>query len=133
MKRYFDPHLAKEPTVDIDENGVEHPGFRVAMKASTVRGQAAEFLSPGTLMENIVQASCREILIYSIVEIADKHPDWRYVFNVYDELIFDVPAEEADEAYKEITRIMCHGDYIKDWTQGMPLEVEGDVAERYHK
>ena len=133
VKRYFDPHLAKEPTVDIDENGVEHPGFRVAMKASTVRGQAAEFLSPGTLMENIVQASCREILIYSIVEIADKHPDWRYVFNVYDELIFDVPAEEADEAYKEITRIMCHGDYIKDWTQGMPLEVEGDVAERYHK
>ena len=133
VKRYFSPRLAKEPTVEVDENGVEHPGFRVAMKASTVRGQAAEFLSPGTLMENIVQASCRDILIYSIVEIADKHPDWKYVFNVYDELIFDVPAGEAEEAYKEITRIMCHGDYIKDWTEGMPLEVEGDVADRYHK
>ena len=102
------------------------------MKATLVRGDSPEFLSPGTLMENVIQSAARDVLVYGIVEIADKHPEWRYCWNVYDELIFDVPAEEADEAYKEITRIMCHGDYIKDWTQGMPLEVEGDVAERYH-
>ena len=133
IKRYFDPHLAKEPTVEVDENGVEHPGFRIAMKATLVRGDSPEFLSPGTLMENVIQSAARDVLVYGIVEIADKHPEWRYCWNVYDELIFDVPAEEADEAYKEITRIMCHGDYIKDWTEGMPLEVEGDVADRYHK
>jgi hypothetical protein len=30
-------------------------------------------------------------------------------------------------------RIMCHGDLIKEWTQGLPLEVDGDACDRYHK
>lgn len=133
VKRYFDPHLCKEETTEIDENGKEHPSFRIAIKATVVRGNPAVFLTGGKITEHIVQASCREIMAYSAVELERLHPGWRYVFSVYDELVFEVPEAEADYALEEMSRVMCHGDYIKDWTQGLPLEVEGCVSDRYVK
>ncbi len=133
VKRYFDPHLCKEETVEVDENGVEHPSFRVALKATTVRGNPATFFTGGNIMENIVQASCRDIMAYSAVEIERKHPSWRYVFSVYDEVVFEVPEAEAEEANAEVPRIMCHGGYIKDWTEGLALEVEGGIEDHYCK
>ncbi len=133
IKRYYDPHLCKEETTEVDENGVEHPSFRIALKATTVRGGPASFFTGGNIMENIVQATCRDIMAYSAVEIERKHPNWKYVFSVYDEIVFEVPNEECEEASQVIPHIMCHGDLIKDWTAGMPLGVDGDVCERYHK
>ena len=133
IKRYFDPHLCKEETVEVDENGVEHPSFRVAIKATTVRGNPATFFTGGNIMENIVQASCRDIMAYSAVEVERKHPTWRYVFSVYDEIVFEVPEAEAEEANAEVPRIMCHGDYIRDWTEGLALEVEGGIEDHYCK
>lgn len=133
IKRYYNPCLCKEETVEVDENGVEHPSFRIAMKATTVRGNPATFFTGGNLMENIVQASCRDIMAYSAVEIERVHPTWKYVFSVYDEVVFEVPEEETALAETEIPRIMCGGELIRDWTKGLALEVEGDIAERYHK
>ena len=133
VKRYFDPHLCKEETVEIDENGKEHPSFRIAIKATTVRGNPATFFTGGNIMENIVQASCRDIMAYSAVEIEKKHPTWKYVFSVYDEIVFEVPEAEAEEANVEVPRIMCRGDYIKDWTEGLALEVEGGIEDHYCK
>jgi len=133
VKRYFGPHLCKEETVEVDENGREHPSFRVAIKATTVRGNPATFFTGGNIMENIVQASCRDIMAYSAVEIERKRPSWRYVFSVYDEIVFEVPEKEAEEASIVIPQTMTFGEYIRDWTEGLALEVEGDVCDRYHK
>lgn len=133
IKRYFHPHLCKEETIEIDENGKEHPSFRIAIKATVVRGNPPVFLNGGAIMENIIQAACRDILMNAIVEIADTHPEWKYVFNVYDECIFQIPEKDAEEAQAEIPRIMTRGDRIKDWTEGLMLEVEGDICDRYHK
>lgn len=133
IKRYWNPHLAKEETIEVDENGNEHPSFRVAMKATLVRGEAPKFLTGGSIMENIVQASCRDIMTYGAVEIEEKHPSWKFKFSVYDEVVFEVPNEECDEAAKEIPLIMTKGDRIAEWTNGMPLEVEGAIVERYCK
>jgi hypothetical protein len=133
IKRYFDPHLCKEETVEVDENGVEHPSYRIAIKATTVRGNPATFFTGGNIMENIVQASCRDIMAYSAVEIERKHPTWKYVFSVYDEIVFEVPEQEAEEAGIVIPQVMTFGDYIRDWTEGLPLEVEGCVSDRYVK
>lgn len=133
IKRYYNPCLFKEPTVEIGEDGKKHPGFRLAMRAETVRGNPATFFTGGNIMENIVQATCRDIMAYSAVEIERKHPQWKYVFSVYDEIVFEIPEGDAEEASVEIPRIMCHGDLIAEWTEGLPLEVEGDIADRYHK
>lgn len=133
IKRYYDPHLAKEETVEIDENGVEHPSYRVAMRATLVRGEAPKFLTGGSIMENLVQASCRDIMTYGCVEIGERHPNWEFKFSVYDEVVFEVPDDECELARVEVPRIMTKGDRIAGWTQGLPLEVEGDVVERYCK
>jgi hypothetical protein len=133
VKRYFNPHLCKEETVEVDENGIERPSYRVAIRATTVKGNPASFFTGGNIMENIVQASCRDIMAYSAVEIERKHPTWKYVFSVYDEIVFEVPEEEAAEAEVEVPRIMTKGDYIREWTEGLMLEVEGDVCDKYHK
>lgn len=133
IKRYYDPMLAKEETIEVDENGHEHPSFRIAMKATTVRGNPATFFTGGTLMENIVQASCRDIMTYGCVEIEEKHPNWEFKFSVYDEVVFEVPDEECELAKVEIPRIMTKGERIASWTEGLPLEVEGDIVERYCK
>ena len=133
VKRYWDPHLEKEPTVEIDEDGKEKQGFRIAMKACYVRGEAPHFMTGGSIMENIVQASCRDIMTYGCLEIEEKHPNWKFVFSVYDEVIFEVPEDEADEAAVEIPRIMTKGERVSGWTQGMPLEVDGGIVDRYCK
>lgn len=133
IKRYYNPHLCKEETIEVDENGVEHPSFRIAMKATTVRGNPATFFTGGNIMENIVQATCRDIMAFSALEICERHPTWKHVFSVYDEIVTEVPDEEVDEAMVEIPRIMCGGDYIRDWTKGLLLEVEGDASSKYHK
>ena len=61
------------------------------------------------------------------------HPTWRYVFNVYDEIVVEVPIKDSDLAQEEIPRIMTHGELISDWTEGLPLEVDGGIFERYTK
>lgn len=133
VKRYYSPRLCKEETVEIDENGVAHPSFRIAMKATTVRGGPDTFFTGGNLMENIVQATCRDIMAYSALEIEREHPSWKVLFTVYDEIVTEVPEGDAELAKAEIPRIMCHGDLIKGWTDGLPLDVEGEISDRYVK
>lgn len=132
VKRYWNPQLAKEPTVEVDENGHEHPSFRIAMRASVTRGGTPSFFTGGTLLENIIQATARDLLMGAIVEACDKHPNWRYVFNVYDEVILDVPTEESELAEKMIPHYMTAGENIK-WADGLMLAVEGGISQKYHK
>ena len=133
VKRYFDPHLAKEPTIEIDDNGVEHPGYRIAMRATTVRGNAPEYISPGKITENLVQAFGRQLLGNVIVEMQEEHPEWPYVLSVYDEVVIQCPEQEAEYALSELSRVMCHGKRISEFTQGLPLETEGCISKCYTK
>lgn len=133
IKTYWKPEMVKELTTEIGEDGKEHPSYRIAMRATVVRGKPPKFLTGGNLLENLVQATCRDIMAYSSIEIEEKHPSWHVLFSVYDEIVTEVPIEEVDEAIAEIPKIMTHGDYIKDWTQGLPLEVEGGAFDKYCK
>lgn len=132
VKRYWNPQLAKEPTTEIGEDGREHPSYRVAMRASVTRGGPASFFTGGSLLENIIQATARDLLMAAIVEICDRHPSWRYVWNVYDECIIDVPDGDVPLAEAEIPKLMTGGDHIK-WAEGLLLEVEGGACKKYHK
>lgn len=133
VKRYFNPQFVREPTVVVDDDGRERQDFRVAVAAQTVRGGPLNYFTGGTLAENLTQACCRDILMNAIVEIADTHPGWRYVWNIYDECVIEVPEDEIELAQAEIPRIMTKGNRIKEWTEGLMLEVEGDICDKYHK
>lgn len=121
-----------EPVVCMKDGSMGERGSRYYM-ARPVLGGRSVILNGGKLTENLVQAFCRDILVNSIVEIADKHPNWEYLWNVYDEVVFSVPEDEAEFALEEIGNIMCHGDNISSWTKGLPLGVEGCIADHYTK
>lgn len=133
VKRYYNPQFVKEPTIIVDDDGKERQDYRVAIAAQVVRGGPMNYFTGGSLAENLTQACCRDILMNAIVEIADAHPAWKYVWNVYDECIFQVPDSDVEEAQAEIPRIMTKGERIREWTEGLMLEVEGDVCDHYHK
>ena len=127
-KVYYDP-------VVCTDNKDFKSGGRIGKyyMARPIQGGRATVLNGGKLTENTVQAFCRDILVNAIVEISDKHPNWQYLFNVYDEVVFSVPEKEAEGALAEISYIMCHGDNIKLWTEGLPLGVEGCISDHYTK
>ena len=133
VKRYFNPCLRKEPTVEVDENGRERPSFRIAMSAEMRRGDPPRFLTGGAITENLVQGFGRQLLGNVIVEMSEKHPQWRYVFSVYDEVVLECPKEDAEDCLAELSHVMCHGDRIAPFTEGLPLEVEGTISDRYLK
>ena len=133
VKTYWNPQFVKEPTTVVDDDGRERQDFRIAIAAQTVRGGPMNYFTGGSLAENLTQACCRDILMNAIVEVCDNYPRWKYNWNVYDESIWSIPEEDAELAQVEIPRIMTKGDRIKEWTEGLMLEVEGDICDRYHK
>ncbi len=52
------------------------------------------------------------------------------VLSVHDELIFEVPEDEAEERYEKIREIMCRA---PDWAPGLPVKAEGEIVDRYGK
>lgn len=133
VKTYYDPKIVYEVKTVYDEKGVAHPKKSEALQTTVVLGNAPKFFTGGNVMENIVQGTCRDIMNYGAVEIEEKHPDWKFILSVYDEVVFEVPEGQVDDALREMPEIMCHGDYIRDWTEGLPLAVEGGVSDRYMK
>ena len=144
IKWYWYPEIRTEETEEYDENGVKHVGSRYCMSAIVVRDRTLrdqqkfpygvpKFFTGGHLMENVVQATCRDIMEYSAGEIAAAHPSWNFQWSCYDEQVWEIPDGEVEEAQKVIPEVMCHGDSIKDWTLGMPLDVEGCADFRYVK
>lgn len=133
VKRYYDPIFAKELQTVTGFDGKTEQKERVVLKGRTTMDSPHMIVSGGKLTENLTQAACRDIMAYSAVEVEQVHPTWKYVFSVYDEIVIELPKEDAEEATVEIPRIMTKGGLISGWTEGLPLEVEGDICERYHK
>jgi len=144
IKWYWYPEIRAEETEEYDEHGVKHVGCRYCMSAIVVRDMllrdqkkfpygVPKFFTGGHLMENVVQATCRDIMEYSAGEIAEKHPDWHFQWSCYDEQVWEIPEDQVEEAQKVIPFTMCRGESIRDWTVGMPLDVEGCADYRYAK
>lgn len=133
-KTYYHPRVKNEVSIVVDpDTGEKKNNIRKVLTASVVKGQAPKFFTGGKLVENMIQSLCRDVMTYGAVEIEEKHPSWKFCWSCYDEVIFEVPEREVDEALKEMPEIMCHGDRIKDWTQGLPLAVDGGAFDKYCK
>lgn len=80
----------------------------------------------GKLVENAVQALARDIMVGAMLEL--EMAGFPIIFSVHDEIISEVPKDKAD--LKRFETIMAQ---VPPWAQGLPLEVEGFIDERYHK
>ena len=90
--------------------------------------QPGESTYGGKLVENIVQAICRDLLVEAM--LACEHAGLPVVLHVHDEIVAEVPAAEAEAALRRLAEIMSRP---PAWAVGFPVEVEAFTAERYFK
>jgi DNA polymerase len=88
----------------------------------------AEYTYGGKLVENIVQAICRDLLAASM--IACERARLPVVMHAHDEIAIEVPAERAENSLNQLLMIMSAP---PAWADGFPVEVEGYISTRYTK
>jgi DNA polymerase len=76
----------------------------------------------GLACENITQAAANDLLRHSLRNLDN------VVLHVHDEIVIETDQPEA--AMKEMERIMCTP---PAWAEGLPLDVEAQIMERYGK
>ncbi|MBI3861143.1 MAG: hypothetical protein HY290_04530 [Planctomycetia bacterium] len=82
----------------------------------------------GKLTENIVSAICRDLLATAIINC--ERAGLPVVLHVHDEIVIEVPADQAESALRQLLTIMSTP---PAWAAGFPIEVEGFGSERYFK
>lgn len=135
VKPYFRPRIKPEAKVVIDPDTMtKRTQIRSALTAALIKDKPAVYLHGGSLTENITQATARDIMAYAALDIETDYPWIRYMWSCYDEIIFEVPEDRAEEANKIVPYYMCHGPSISKWVDNkLPLEVEGGIFDRYCK
>jgi DNA polymerase len=82
----------------------------------------------GVLIENLVQASANCLLRHALRELDAAGIE--VVGSVHDEIIVQCLACDADDVRRRMVEIMTTA---PSWAEGLPLEVEGDIMERFSK
>ena len=83
-----------------------------------------KYYNLGTLVENVVQATARDILAHHLVLI-------RPVFHIHDELIVEIPRSEANESSDVVQDILAKAKQLPSWASTLPFDIEWVVSERY--
>lgn len=131
-KYYYEPRIRAQPKLVIDpETGEESTKVERRIFASVAEGKPAIPLHGGVITENLVQSIARDIMYWGAMDIVEA-TGWFFVFNAYDEVIFEIPEAEAGIAEAEITKHLCRGSALS-WAQGLPLGVECVISDRYLK
>jgi len=82
----------------------------------------------GSLMENVVQAICRDLLVQCMLQLHDKGA--LIVLHVHDEIIIEVPEGKAEAAREAMQQIMRAP---PDWAKDFPLYADCKPMKRYGK
>lgn len=80
----------------------------------------------GVLVENVVQATARDLMVEAILRLEAK--GYRLLLTVHDEIICE--ARKGFGTIEEFTKIMCE---MPKWAFGLPTEAKGYTASRYRK
>jgi hypothetical protein len=133
-KPYWKPHFVTKPKIVYDaETGQPEQQFENRLSAYLRLGdKVPEQLHGGPLTENLVQATARDIMFHGALGVVKEAPQWHYMFNVYDEIVFEVPLCDIGAAQKVIPELLVSGPMLA-WARGLPLEVEGGPADKYTK
>lgn len=87
-----------------------------------------EHLYGGKIAENVIQATCRDMMAESLVraEEAGLAP----VLHVHDEVVAEVDGHAGEEALAELKRLMTTP---PEWAEGFPVGAAGHHGTRYRK
>jgi DNA polymerase I-like protein with 3'-5' exonuclease and polymerase domains len=82
----------------------------------------------GLLTENLVQATARDLFAEAILRI--ERAGLPVVLHVHDEVVCEVDEASAEEAARELRRLMLTP---PDWADGLPIETSVEIAKEYGK
>ena len=132
-KPYFHPRMENRPVLVVDKiTGKKTTEIETRLLASHTRGRKASSLFGGKITENIVQSIARDVMFHGALDILEEEPVWKFLWNAYDEVIFEVPTCDIERAKEVMPRCLCAGRASK-WAPGLPLKVTGGPADRYEK
>lgn len=117
---YHDVRLAVEFTKD-PITGKPKRNHKVTCE---VGGKRTHYYG-GKLVENIVQATARDVFAHMLVEMYRR--GWWNLFSVHDEAVLEV---DADVTAKDVEDMMSKA---PEWLAGCPVAAEGKELEHYEK
>ena len=104
-----------------------YPHAKVSAKRGDISYQHGK-LYGGKLTENVVQAICRDLLVYWILKCEEVGIEVK--LHSYDEIVAIVPESKKESKLQEMIDIMSIG---PDWVAGLPLAAEGQTSRKYCK
>lgn len=91
-------------------------------------GAPTKYFYGGKLFENLVQGIARDLLARAILRV--EAAGFPVVLHVHDEIIAEVPENEADDCAQEINEMM---EVVPSWAEGLPIAAEVKVRDCYGK
>lgn len=82
----------------------------------------------GSLMENVIQAICRDLLVDAMLALHDR--GYAIVLHVHDEIVIEILEALAEAARVEMEGIMRR---VEPWAAGFPLWADCKIMGRYGK
>lgn len=95
--------------------------------AADVQGKRCQFFG-GKLAENLTSATARDVLGWILLRLEDA--GFRVVMHVHDEVVVEVPMDQAEVAKAKVHSIMTTN---PPWLEDLPLSAETFLTNRYTK
>lgn len=123
------PGIGVSVTKETDEDGRVNTNVRIKYQGENqlTRQWTTLYTHGGKACENIVQALCRDLLAYAMINV--EGGGYRIVLSVHDELVCETP-DTPEYTVTELEKLMCE---LPEWAEGFPLVAEGAEMKRYAK
>jgi DNA polymerase-1 len=82
-----------------------------------------------TAINTPIQGTAADIIKIAMLNLEEKlknHPEWKMLLQVHDELVFEIPESDVDEAKELISDVMQNAMDI-----GVPLDVEAGIGQNW--
>lgn len=119
---YCDTRISER--VIINDDGTERRTQSISMPGM----KGVEWLYGGLIVENIIQATCRDLMADAMVRAEDA--GLPVVMTVHDEIVSEVDRAAMRDAFVELRRIMTTW---PEWAAGFPGNAAGFAGTRYRK
>jgi DNA polymerase len=100
------------------------------LTCTPILGQGVRKVYGGLLFENLVQATARDIFAEHLLKLQDLGGHFRPVLIVHDEVLLEVPVDEAVDASTILQSIL---ETPPEWCQELPLSVDTQFLTKYTK
>lgn len=123
------PGIGVSVTKETDEDGRVNTNVRIKYQGENqlTRQWTTLYTHGGKACENIVQALCRDLLAYAMINV--EGGGYPIVLSVHDELVCETP-DTPEYTVAELEKLMCE---LPEWAEGFPLVAEGSEMYRYAK